>query len=43
MEILGSNQPNEIHLLHYINPSRFYVYLPEKFDAHTRVNRKYFF
>ncbi len=43
MEILDSTQPNQVRILYYINPSRFYVYLREKLNSHTSVNRKYFF
>lgn len=39
MEILDSTQPNQIRLLYYISPGRFYVYLQEKADSHLSVNR----
>ncbi|CAF4634248.1 unnamed protein product, partial [Rotaria sp. Silwood1] len=35
MEILDCTRPNEICMLYYISPTRFYVYLKEKFDSHT--------
>ncbi|CAF3339321.1 unnamed protein product [Rotaria sp. Silwood2] len=35
MEILDSTQANEICMLYYISPTRFYVYLKEKFNSHT--------
>jgi hypothetical protein len=38
METLEPMQPNQIRLLYYINPSRFYVYLREKTAAHISVN-----
>jgi hypothetical protein len=39
MEILDPNQPNQIRILYYITPSRFYVYLREKLNSHTSVNK----
>ncbi len=43
MEILDSTQPNQIRILYYISPSCFYVYLREKMNSHTSVNRRFFF
>ena len=43
MEILDSTQPNQIRILYYISPSRFYVYLREKISSHMSVNKKFFF
>jgi len=39
MEILDSTHSNQICILYYISPSRFYVYLREKINSHTSVNR----
>ena len=38
MEKLELNQSYQIRMLYYISPSHFYVYLKEKFNAHTSVN-----
>ncbi|CAF1434332.1 unnamed protein product [Adineta ricciae] len=35
MEKLELNQSYQIRILYYISPSHFYVYLKEKFNAHT--------
>ncbi|CAF1303813.1 unnamed protein product [Rotaria sp. Silwood1] len=35
MKILDCTRPNVICMLYYISPTRFYVYLKEKFDSHT--------
>ena len=37
MEMLDSNQPNQIRILYYISPNRFYVYLRDKLNSHNSV------
>lgn len=37
MEKLDSNQKDNVRMLYYKNPSRFYVYLPNKLDNHAQV------
>ena len=43
METLDPTQPNQIRILYYVNPGRFYVYHPDKINSHTSVNTKLFF
>jgi len=43
MEILDCTPSYEICMLYYISPTRFYVYLNEKFNSHTSVNNKILF
>lgn len=37
MEKLDFINPNQIRLLYYQNPSRFYVYLPDKINSHAQT------
>ena len=39
MEELNLTEPNAIRILHYLSPSRFYVYLQEKVDSYMLVNQ----
>ena len=41
MEILDSTQLYQIRILYYISPSHIYVYLREKINSHTSVNRRF--
>ena len=41
METLDSAQLHQIRMVYYISPSRFYVYLKEKFNSHTSVNKRF--
>ncbi|CAF3085833.1 unnamed protein product [Rotaria sp. Silwood2] len=43
MEILDSTRSNENYMLYYMSPTRFYVYLKEKFNFHTSLNSKILF
>lgn len=36
MEKLHLLQANEVRILYYVNPSRFYVYLPPKIQYHAQ-------
>ena len=36
MEKLDVIQANEVRILYYCNPSRFYVYLPPKIQSHAQ-------
>ncbi len=38
MEKLDLIQPNQVKLLYYQNPSRFYVYLRQKINIHAQVD-----
>ena len=37
MEKLDLIEPNEVRIVHYENPSRFYVYLRGKIRSHIQV------
>ncbi len=36
MEKFDLIQPNQVRILYYQNPSRFYVYLPQKINIHAQ-------
>lgn len=36
MEKFDFIHPNEVRILYYLNPGRFYVYLPQKIQSHAQ-------
>ncbi|CAF4452662.1 unnamed protein product, partial [Rotaria magnacalcarata] len=38
-EKLDCNQPNQIRLLYYINPSHFYVYLRDNINSYKALQK----
>ena len=42
METLSLTEPTIVNLLHYLSPSRFYVYLPEKLEDYRLVKSIWF-